>query len=174
MSLRAGQWNVGLKGAPPPERAVPVPGDSTLYAAELWFMTATSYQLHVAVDGPSGPGTVIVPVLALATAERTMPPWLGTVLAALAMFLTAGLLTIISAALRESVLPPGVDPEPTETSCADRRCRDGGIRRADPVGRQPLVGRRSVELRSSVLYVRSHRPRASMLAGAAYADARHP
>jgi hypothetical protein len=112
VSIRAGQWNVGLKGAPPPEFAVAVPGDPALYSAELWFMTASSYQLHVAVDGPSGAGTAVVPVMALATAERTMPPWLGTVLAGLGIFLTAGLLTIIGAAVRESVLPPGLEPDP--------------------------------------------------------------
>src|SRR5882672_6406196 len=111
VSIRAGQWNVGLDGAPPPEPATPVPGDPELYAAELWFMTASSYQLGVSVDGPSGSGSVIVPVLALATEERAMSPWLGTVLAGLAMFLTAGLLTIIGSAVRESVLPPGVQPD---------------------------------------------------------------
>src|SRR5687768_12609542 len=57
VSVRAGQWNVGLQGAPPPEPAIAVPGDPALYAAELWFMTATSYQLAVDVNGPSGPGT---------------------------------------------------------------------------------------------------------------------
>ncbi|HZP47327.1 MAG TPA: hypothetical protein VFB07_02250 [Vicinamibacterales bacterium] len=111
VSLRAGQWNVGLKGAPPPEPATAVPGDPELYAAELWFMTATSYQMAVTIDGPSGSGTVVVPVLALATAERSMTPWLGAVLAALGVFLTAGLLTIIGSAVRESVLPPGVEPD---------------------------------------------------------------
>src|SRR5262249_54384667 len=69
VTVRAGQWNVGLSGAPPPEPAAPVPGDPALYSAELWFMTATSYQLAVAVDGPSGQGSVLIPVLALATAE---------------------------------------------------------------------------------------------------------
>ncbi len=44
VTVRAGQWNVGLKGAPPPEPASPVPGDPTLYSAELWFMTPSSYQ----------------------------------------------------------------------------------------------------------------------------------
>ncbi len=111
VTVRAGQWNVGLKGAPPPEAATPVPGDPELYAAELWFMTASSYQMAVAVDGPSGPGSVLVPVVALATAERPMPRWLGAVLAALGVFLTAGLLTIIGSAVRESVLPPGVEPD---------------------------------------------------------------
>jgi hypothetical protein len=111
VTVRAGQWNVGLKGAPPPEVAAPVPGDPELYAAELWFMTASSYQMAVAVDGPRGNGSVVVPVMALATAQRAMAPWLGTMLAALGIFLTVGLLTIIGSAVRESVLPPGVEPD---------------------------------------------------------------
>jgi hypothetical protein len=111
VTVRAGQWNVGLNGAPPAETATSVPGDPELYAAELWFMTASSYQMAVAIDGPSGRGSVLVPVLALATSERPMPPWLGALLAALGVFLTAGLLTIIGSAVRESVLPPGVEPD---------------------------------------------------------------
>jgi hypothetical protein len=111
VTVRAGQWNVGLKGAPPPEPATPVPGDPTLYASELWFMTASSYELAVTVDGPAGKGEVLIPVMALATAERPMPSWLGGVLAALGVLLTAGLLTIIGAAVRESGLAPGAHPD---------------------------------------------------------------
>jgi len=111
VTVRAAQWNVGLNGAPPPENAAPVPGDPSLYSAELWFMTANSYELAVTVDGPAGKGAVVIPVLALATAERQMPPWLGGVLAALGVFLTAGLLTIIGAAVRESGLAPGAEPD---------------------------------------------------------------
>jgi hypothetical protein len=111
VTVRAGQWNVGLRGAPPPAPATAVPGDPELYATELWFMTPSSYQMAVTVDGPSGGGSVIVPVVALATAERSMSPWLGAVLAALGVFLTAGLLTIIGSAVRESVLPPGLEPD---------------------------------------------------------------
>jgi hypothetical protein len=111
VSVRAGQWNVGLQGAPPPEPAAPVPGDPTLRSAEIWFMTASSYQMAVDVEGPSGAGTAMVPVMALATAERTLPPWLGWVLAVLGGLLTAGLLTLIAAGIRESVLPPGEEPD---------------------------------------------------------------
>src|SRR6185369_7583588 len=50
-------------------------------------------------------------VVALATEERAMAPWLGAVLGALGLFLTAGLLTIIGSAVRESVLPPGIEPD---------------------------------------------------------------
>ena len=111
VAVRAGQWNVGLSGAPPAEPAMPVPGDPALHAAEIWFMTASSYPMAVDVDGPSGSGTAIVPVMALATAEREMPPWLGGVLAVLGIVLTAGLLTLIGAAVRESVLQPGEEPD---------------------------------------------------------------
>jgi hypothetical protein len=111
IGIRAGQWNVGLKGAPPAEIAAPVPGDPTLYAAELWFMTASSYQMAVDVEGPNGTGTAMIPVMAIATAERPMPPWLGGALLVLGLILTAGLLTLIGAAVRESVLPPGEDPD---------------------------------------------------------------
>jgi hypothetical protein len=90
---------------------MPVPGDPALYMAELWFMTASSYQLAVDVDGPVGRGAVVIPVLALATAERSMPPWLGAVLAGLGIFLTVGLLTLVGAAVRESGLPPGAEPD---------------------------------------------------------------
>ena len=112
IGVRAGQWNVGLKGAPPPDIAAPVPGDPTLYAAELWFMTPQSYQMAVDVEGPQGSGTAMVPVMAVATAEREMPRWLGGVLVVLGLLLTAGLLTLIGAAVRESVLPPGEEPNP--------------------------------------------------------------
>ncbi len=120
VTVQAAQWNVGLTGAPPPEPAVKVPGDPALFASELWFMTAQPYQLSVVVVGPAGPGSVLVPVMAIATAERPMPPWLGGVLAALGLFLVIGMLTIIGAAVRESVLPPGVEPD-------RRRTRSGRI-----------------------------------------------
>ena len=121
VTVRAGQWNVGMKGAPPAEPAPPVPGDPSLHAAELWFMTASSYELAVSVDGPSGHGEAIVPVTALATAQRTMVPGLGWLLAGLGIFLTLGMLTIIGAAVRESVLAPGAEPDATRR----RRARIG-------------------------------------------------
>jgi len=111
VTVRAGQWNVGLKGAPPAESASAVPGDPSLFSSELWFMTAQPYELSVVVDGPQGRGDVLVPVMAVATAEKPMSPWLGGVLAALGVFLTLGMLTIIGAAVRESGLAPGEVPD---------------------------------------------------------------
>jgi hypothetical protein len=111
VTVHAGVWNLGVKGAPPPDTAAPVPGDPSIYAAELWFMTATSYQLFVNVDGSSGTGSVVVPVVALATEQRSMGRSLGVILIALGLFLSVGMLTIVGAAVRESVLKPGLEPD---------------------------------------------------------------
>jgi hypothetical protein len=112
VSVQAIQWNVGPEGAPPPDRATPVPGDPDLHAADLWLMVPTSYRVHITVDGDKGTGTAVVPVLALATAQRNMPESLGLILVGLGLFLAVGLLTIIGAAVRESIVPPGEWPDP--------------------------------------------------------------
>ena len=112
VTFQAVQWNLGLEGAPPPDVAARVPGDPELFAAELWFMSATSYRVLVVVQGRSGEGTAVVPVVAIATAQRPMPRSLGLLLSALGIFLAVGLLTIIGAAVRESVVPPGELPDP--------------------------------------------------------------
>ena len=111
VTAQAIQWNLGVEGAPPPDIARPVPGDAGMYATELWLMSATSYRVHIVVEGRDGSGTAVVPVVALATVERPMPAGLGALLAGLGVFLTAGLLTIIGAAVRESVVPPGAEPD---------------------------------------------------------------
>jgi hypothetical protein len=105
------RWDLGTKGAPRPDEARPVPGDPALWSAELWFMDFGSYSVHVAVEGDAGGGTVIVPVPAVATQIREMPLALGVTLAGLGLFLLVGLLTIVGAAVREAVLPPGEEPD---------------------------------------------------------------
>jgi hypothetical protein len=111
VTVQAIQWNVGPEGAPPPDEAAPVAGEPGLYAADLWLMVPTSYRVHVSIDGAKGPGLAVVPVVALATAQRAMPPALGAVLAGLGVFLAVGFLTIIGTAVRESVVPPGEAPD---------------------------------------------------------------
>jgi hypothetical protein len=111
VTVQAVQWNVGREGAPPPDPAQPVTGDPELFAADLWLMLATSHRVLVEIDGDRGRATAVVPVLALATTEREMDPRLGGILVALAAFLSLGLVTLVGAAVRESVLPPGVPPD---------------------------------------------------------------
>jgi len=105
------QWKAGVKGAPPPDEAKPVPGEKGLWSAQLWMMTASSYSVRVRITGPAGEGLAIVPVVTVRTARLAMQRALGFVLGGLGLFLVVGALTIVGAAVRESVLAPGEEPD---------------------------------------------------------------
>lgn len=99
-------------GAPPPEPAVPVEGDDGLFAGKLWIMSGGSNSVTVNVSGPKGTGKVVVPVVVVAYSRLKLDKPMGAGLALMGVFLFAGLVTIVGAAVRESVIPPGEAPTP--------------------------------------------------------------
>jgi len=100
-----------LAAAPPPEAATPVEGDPGLYSAPLWIMSSGSNSVTVNVVGTLGAGKTVVPVVVVADRRLGMNPKLGAGLALVGLFLLLGLVTIIGAAVREGVLPPGEQPD---------------------------------------------------------------
>ena len=113
VTVRPLRADVGLEGAPPPDAAPRVRGEADLYSGELWLMTAGSYSVEVTVAGAEGEGTVFVPVMAVAERRLAMTPAVGAALAAAGLFLFVGAVTLFGAAVRESVLEPGVTPDRT-------------------------------------------------------------
>lgn len=105
------QWNAGPKGAPPPDLAQPVPGAPATWSAQLWLMTSSSYSVRVHVEGAAGAGHVQVPVVAVPSRVLGMTRGMGVVLAGLGLLLFAGAVSIVGAAVRESVLAPGEAPD---------------------------------------------------------------
>lgn len=105
-------WDPRIAAPPPPDTARIVSGDSTLYGAALWLMSRGPYSVHVSVAGDAGTGTAIVPVVALATRRLGLDLPLAAGLAAFGAFLFVGAVTIVGAAVREAVLPPGEAPDP--------------------------------------------------------------
>ena len=99
-------------GAPPPEPTVPVTGDPGLYSGKLWIMTGGSNSVTVNVIGPKGQGKVVVPIVVTAFTRLGLDKPMGIGLAAMGLFLFAGLVTIVGAATREGSLEPGAQPTP--------------------------------------------------------------
>ena len=102
------RWSTGRQGAPPPDEAKPVRGETNLYSGELWFMRDGAQSVEVAITGPAGEGKVIVPVNAVATRVLGMPTVLGWLLGLLGLILVAFAASIVGAAVRESILPAGL------------------------------------------------------------------
>jgi hypothetical protein len=105
-------FKTGSQGAPHPDSADRIPSDPQLFSGKLWLMEFGSSSVNVVINGPEGPASIIVPVSAVATARRGVPRSLGFVLSVLALFLLAGALAIVGAAVRESILPPGAHAPP--------------------------------------------------------------
>jgi hypothetical protein len=101
------RWNTGRKGAPPPDATRPVRGETNLFSGELWFMKDGAQSVEVAVLGAAGEGKVIVPVNAIATRVLGMSRGLGQLLLGLGALLIALAVSIVGAAVRESVVPAG-------------------------------------------------------------------
>lgn len=101
------RWDTSRKGAPPPDQAKPVRGETNLFSGELWFMREGAQSVEVEITGTAGKGKVIVPVNAVATRVLGMSPALTRILVVLGILLGALAVSIAGAAVRESVLPPG-------------------------------------------------------------------
>lgn len=100
-------------GAPPPEPATAAEGDPGLFAGKLWIMSGGSNSVTVNVSGPKGGGKVVVPVVVVAYSRLKLDKPMGFGLAIMGVVLFAGLVTIVGAAVRESVIPPGQLPTPS-------------------------------------------------------------
>ncbi len=102
-------------GAPPPEPTAAVSGDPGLFSGKLWIMSGGSNSVTIDVIGPKGQGKVVVPIVVTAYTRLGLAKPMGIGLAAMGLFLFAGLVTIVGAATREGSLEPGAPPTPGTT-----------------------------------------------------------
>lgn len=112
-------WRTGSRGAPAGDTLVRVPGPEAIYDGQVWLMTRGAWTLGVRVHGAAGDGSISVPVSALSTAKLAMPGATQGALLVLGALLFAGMMSLVRAAVAESMLPPGVAPDRTH----DRRGR---------------------------------------------------
>jgi hypothetical protein len=115
-------WNTDRSGAPRPDVAKRVDGQTNIYSAALWLMVKGAYGVEVTTVGPDG-GSVVVPVNSIALAEKQMQKPLGILMAILGSLLVVGAVSIISSAARESTMASGESVTPARR----RRGRMGAI-----------------------------------------------
>ncbi|HEY6226372.1 MAG TPA: hypothetical protein VI282_04540 [Verrucomicrobiae bacterium] len=107
VSVLPARWDTGRKGAPPPDVAAPVKGETNLFTSQLWLMNSGAYSVFVNVEGAAGAGTAIVPVNSLALSRLDMPGWMAKMFLALGVLLFVSLVALIGSAIREGSLPVG-------------------------------------------------------------------
>jgi hypothetical protein len=104
-------WRTGSRGAPAGDTLVRVPGPEAVWDGQVWLMTRGAWTLSVRVHGARGEGVVSVPVSALSTAKLAMPAVTKGALLVLGALLFVGMMSLVRAAVAESTLPPGREPD---------------------------------------------------------------
>jgi hypothetical protein len=101
----------GAKFAPTPDVAGRSKDDAQFFTGSLWMMATGSWQVRVQVEGSQGHGELRVPVPAIAQRTQGMDTAMAAILTALMLLLSAGIVSIVGAASRESQLEPGAAPD---------------------------------------------------------------
>ncbi|MEN2283732.1 hypothetical protein AAGF08_16430 [Algoriphagus sp. SE2] len=100
-------WFAGSEGTPRADQALPVPGETGHFKGEIWLMTPGSASLEIEVNGEKGEGKILIPVMAVSTAQKSMDPALGWSLAGLGIFLVILMITIIGLSSGDTLVKPG-------------------------------------------------------------------
>ncbi|MDB5241056.1 MAG: hypothetical protein JWP57_1681, partial [Spirosoma sp.] len=95
----------GNKGAPTHDELTP--SSTGRFEGDLWLMDAGSSSIELDINGPDGRQHVVVPVMSVATAVRTMPEGTGVGLALMGLLLVIMMITIIGASNADGITKPG-------------------------------------------------------------------
>ncbi|MEO0334376.1 MAG: hypothetical protein AAF223_22335, partial [Bacteroidota bacterium] len=118
VELKPIYWFAGAEGTPKADLAIQVPGESGHYRGDIWLMSPGSASIEVTVVGDEGEGSILLPVMAVSTAQKEMDSSLGWTLAGLGVFLVFLMVTIISLSNSDSMVVPG---EPASNKTRQKR-----------------------------------------------------
>ena len=98
------------KYPPTPDLLQRSKADPRFYTGSVWLMTFGSWQVRAQVQGARGPGTLSIPIPAIASQTRPMQTPMAILLFAMMAFLVVGLVSIIGASVRDAPLEAGLAP----------------------------------------------------------------
>src|ERR1700754_1639461 len=97
----------GSKGAPSADVLQPVPGQPGQYKGLVWLMNDGSSSILLHVEGSTGKGDLIVPIVAVSTAQKKLPAVTGYVLILLGILLFILMVPIIGASVSDGLTRKG-------------------------------------------------------------------
>lgn len=99
----------GREGAPSADPLQPVAGQPGQFSGKVWLMTDGSSSILLQVQGALGKGELVVPIMAVSTAEKKLPAVTGYILVGLGLLLFVLLVTIIGSSVAEALTQKGQD-----------------------------------------------------------------
>ncbi|HEV7350447.1 hypothetical protein [Telluribacter sp.] len=97
----------GDEGAPSYDDIAAVAGQAGQFQGIVWLMERGSSSVQIELNGSLGKGQLVVPIVAVSTAQRDMPSSLGWLLTGLGLFLVLLMVTAIGASVSDGLLTPG-------------------------------------------------------------------
>lgn len=107
-------FRTGDKGAPTSDPLKAVPGQSGQFQGIVWLMAGGASSVQITLDGDDGKQELIVPIVAVSTAQREMPSGLGVLLSILGLLLALILITAIGASAGDGLLRSGTSLSPKQ------------------------------------------------------------
>lgn len=100
-------WSAGKQGTPRADILVHDPKEPGKYEGEIWFMNFGASSVALILTEGGEETALIIPVMAVSTAQNEMDDALGITLAVLGLFLVILMVTIITSAMTDSLRKPG-------------------------------------------------------------------
>ena len=97
----------GEDSTPKAEDAIASTTETGKYEGVVWLMQSGAAAIKIEIEGGRGKASTLIPIAAVATAKRDLPPALGWILGGLALLLVGLMTTIIGASNSDSLLKPG-------------------------------------------------------------------
>ena len=101
---------LGAEHPPTADRLQQSKEDPSFYTGTLWLMTSGSWEVRLAIHGPSGDQKMAIPIAASALSTLSMNRGVAITLVLLGLFLVVGMAGIFGAGVREARLSPGAKP----------------------------------------------------------------
>lgn len=114
VSVRPIYFYSGDKGAPTADLLSPVPGQKGQFQGMVWLMEWGSSSAQITIEGRQGKEELIIPIVAVSTAEREMPKGLGIGLSIVGLLLFMLMITTIGASVSDGLMKPGQNLTPAQ------------------------------------------------------------